>query len=377
MALTKTDDGGFAASLAAAASAAGDEADADVTVAAPVGDSVEDDGAASSDGDPLDAAAADDPDADDGSAEASEDDGLLPDVGAIGQQFTDGDIKGACAALGIDPKVLGVNVPKLEAMRKGLKAAKDLEASASTKLAAATAAQTQAQTILTGAKAQYGFAVDLKQSIAAGDFYAVKELCEALAPKGTTWETIATGIVQAARGVSPSEALYRREVKRLKDEAAAREAAEAAAAEQATAGATAAEIQQRNVAGATVKLKGTEYDGIPEAAETLARIVAESYDAKRGGFQLTLPQALAKLKEDKIVAKLVRLAKLEKARTPAAEPSVPRAPSGQFTPRTRVVRTPNKADTAEARRAADFAKSIELATKAETAGRAPAPRGRR
>lgn len=373
----KTDDGGFAASLTAAAAASGDETDATANV--PAADVVDDAGepapGGADDSDPLD-----DADDADGQEADGEDSGEVPDLGVIGKQFTDGDIKGACAALGIDPKILGVNVPKLEAMRRGLKEARDRDAAAATKLAQAETEKTNATAIVKSAKEQYGFAVDLKQAIAAGDFYAVKELCEQLAPRGTTWEVIATGIVKAARGESTSEVMYRRELKRIREEEAARVAAAEATTAAATAAATSAEIQQRNVVGATAKLKGTEYDGIPEAAETLAKIVADSYDAKRGGFTLTLAQALAKLKEDKIVAKLVKLARLEK-RAPAADAAPPRAATGQFVQRTRVVKAPGAktADTAEARRAADFAKSIEAAARAEdaAASRGAGRRGRK
>jgi hypothetical protein len=370
----KSDAADFAASLAAAAAATGDEPDGDGDVgsadvdddtadAAPA--SVGDDAGDSSD--PLDAP--DTADADDGE-DASEDDGANSgddvDLAAIGQDILAGNVDDAFAALApllkIDPKVFSVTGPKLKAMREGLAETKKLKLAADSQLEAAKGEKAKADQILAGARQQYGWAVDLKQAIAIQDWYAVKELCEGLAPKGTNWETIAGGVVAAARGVSPSEVLYRQKLRDLqRKEQEQAEAAAAATATQ-TAVASAAEIQQKNVAGATAKLKGTEFEGIEEAAETLAKIVADSYDAKRGGFTITFAGAMEKLKADKVVAKLVKLKKLEASRAPRTPVTPPRQPDGKF-------RTANgkKPPGRKPSKEEEFAASIALAAAAEAA----------
>lgn len=309
----------------------------------------------------ADGAGVDDGGEDDGSEEDGEADGEAPDFSAVGQQIVDGDLAGACKLLGIDPKILNVNVPKFEAMRKGLKETRAREATAIAAETSAKAAQTQADAVMADAKSKYGDLVDLKLSVKAGDFYAVREILEALAPDGTPIQKILEGIALAAKNVSPSEIVYKRKVREL----AAKEAQEAQAKKDAeTASASKAEETaraERNKAGAAKLLKGTAFEDLPGAADALVKLAADHWDPVKKGLKVP-PAALVKLlAKDPVLGGLAELKRLKGKGTPpqAAAPPVNknknRTPTGQFQRK-----APTKQEQMEAERKASIAEAARI-----------------
>lgn len=300
----------FAASLVAASKGS----------AAPVDDEPEvdeddsaDDEADSADEDSDDAADADNADDDADSDEDSEDEDDGADAGdgadleAIGQLFVAGDLAAACKALGIDPKVLKVNGPKLIAMRKGLAEANAKSAAAEQATKANAAEKSRLDAVLADAKRRFGPLVDLQNAIGLADFGSVQELLLALAPKGTSWEQLKTGLDAAGKAVTPELLAAKRELKRLKDEQAALEATktQSQTAEQETA------LAKKNLDGATARLKGTDFDGIAGAPEAMVRIISENWDFTRGGLKCKPEEILKKLGEDPVISQLIELKKLK------------------------------------------------------------------
>lgn len=307
----------FAASLAQASTNVGEKTDAVILEAdeSAGGDPA---GVLPVDGESSGADDSDDADDvadDDGSEADDEDDGPLPDVddfkSEVSQLLVDGDLAGACKALGIDPKILKINQPKFEAMRKGLKEAKELREAATAATTAATAEDTRVKAVLADAKAKYGPLVDLKNSLALGDYYAAKELLESLAPKGTTFQQIAEGIVQAAKGVSPSEAALRRQLKQEREDRAAAEAKATKERDDAAAATQTEALTRKNLAGAQTRLKGTDFDGVDGAAAKLVEIVAANWDYERKGLKITAAECIKLLSKDPVISKLVELKKLK------------------------------------------------------------------
>jgi len=321
-------------------------------------------------GEDASADSADDGGDDDGSAADDEDDGEAPDFSAVGQQIADGDLAGACKKLGIDPKILNINVPKFEAMRKGLKETRTREAAAVAAETAAKTAQTHADAVMADAKSKYGDLVDLKLSVKAGDFYAVREILEALAPDGTPIQKILEGIALAAKNVSPTEIAYKRKLRELatkeqadKDAAKAAEAANAAKADE-TARA------ERNKTGAAKLLKGTPYEDLPGAAEALVKLAADHWDPVKKGLKVPPAQLVKLLAKDPVLGGLAELKRLKGKPAPAPAPRVnknkTRTPTGQFT----TPKPANKAAALEAERRASIAEAARLEARDARAKRA-------
>jgi len=308
----------FAASLVAAVNASGEDANGDPEGTTTDGvDAGESDEAADDAGDVegADADGSDDAGDDDEPAEDDGADGEVPDLSAVGQLFVDGDLAAACKALGIDPKVLNVSEPKFKAMRQGLKEARETKAAGETALAEAAGQKTKNDAILKDAKAKYGPLVDLKNALGLGDYGAAKELLESLAPKGVTFQQIAEGIVQAARGVSPGEMAARRELKRIKEEREAEQTALAAKETEKQTEAQKTALAEKNLKGAETRLKGTQFDGVDGAAAKLVEIVAANWDYDRKGPKLTPDGYLKLLGEDPVIKQLVELKVLKKGKT--------------------------------------------------------------
>lgn len=370
------EDAEFAASLA---EAAGEEPEADEP-------EPEDPGTGGENDEPGEPEASDQDDSNDlddagdsdGSEENGEADAPVADLSAIGQLFVDGDMAGACKALGIDPKIFELNEPKFRAMRQGLKDARAKEA-------AAQAAQTQAEQslqranqIIADGKKQYGHLVDLKHSLARGEWLAAKELLEELAPAGTTFQQIAEGIVQSARGVTPGEAAARRRLKELERAEAERKAKEEETARKALEEQAAAQQKARNLRGAEERLRGTDFEGVDGAAEKLVEIVASNWDYERGGLKIKPEECLKKLGEDPIISKLVKLKKLESRQAGKPTRATPaRDTTGRFVPPARhrgivgkrpAVTTPEKTPQ-KVKPEDEFAASIREATRLEAAER--------
>jgi hypothetical protein len=123
----------------------------------------------------------------------------------------------------VDPKVLKINGPKFEAMRKGLKEAKDLRE-------AVARDRRQHSREDAPRRCSGGRQEDLRAPGGPEELAGARRLLRgeraprSLAPKGTTFQQIAEGIVQAAKGISPSEAALRRQLKQEREERAAAEA---------------------------------------------------------------------------------------------------------------------------------------------------------
>jgi hypothetical protein len=313
---------------------------------------------------------------DDGPAEDDEDDApVSDDVASIRQKFIDGDIEDALKELGVDPKVLGVNGPKLIAMRKGLAEAKNLKARADGILKDAAAKEQNAQAIIADGKKTYGHLVDLKHALKLGEYTAAKDILEALAPEGVIYKQIAEGLAKAASGMSPAEVIYRKKLREM----AAKEQADAEAAEQAKAKASqpAPEaVQAKNLAGANALLKGTPLEGVAGAAEAVVRIAAEQWDPVKKGLKVPKAELVKLAAKDPIIAQLLELKQLKskgttkKAETPAVERE---QGTGKFRSRRTPVVDPNKKERDE------FAAAMAQASAMEAADRrrAGAGKGRR
>jgi hypothetical protein len=311
----------------------------------------------------------------DGADSAEDEDGDSSDaVGAadIGRQIVDGDLAGACKLLGIDPKILNVNVPKFEAMRKGLKESRAREAAAVAAETEAKKAQDHADAVMADAKSKYGDLVDLKLSVKAGDYYAVREILEALAPEGTPIKTVLEGIALAAKNVSPSEIAYKRKLREI----AAKEQADKEAAKEAEKTTNAAKEQaavaERNKAGAEKLLKGSAFEGIPGAADALVKLAADNWDPVKKGLKLPKEQLVRLLAKDPVIGQLAELKRLKGK--PAAPPAPPanknknRSASGQFA-RPPAGKGPSKAEKEEAERKASIAEAARLEARDARAAR--------
>jgi hypothetical protein len=315
-------------------------------------------------------------DADAGDENAAESSAL--DSASVAELLSSGDLAELCKRAGVDPKILKVNAGKLKADREILRQSKVAQAAAEARDKDAQSKLAEAKQILDGGRKTYGFAVDLKNMIASGDFLGIKELCMQLAPKGVTWEQINAGIIKAEKGDNPSEVMYRSllrkqaqekvEADRVAAEKAAQEAAANAEADQA----------KRNLESATAKLKGTQFEKIPGAAEKLVQIVNEAYDPVRKGFKITPAQALQQLAKDPLIA----LALKGLGGKPRVAEPLParRNERGQFATPARDQKRAEKPTTKEAQRKqrdAEFAASIAEAAKLEAKERRNAGGARR
>jgi hypothetical protein len=269
---------------------------------------------------------------------------------------------------GVDPKVLKINGPKFEAMRKGLKEAKELRAAAEAAAAANQAEDTRLKAVLADAKKSYGPLVDLKNSLALGDYGAAKELLEALAPKGTTYQQIAEGIVKAAQNVSPSEAALRRQLKQEREERAAAEEKARKEREETESKTQGEALAKKNLAGATAKLKGTAFEGVDGAAEKLVQIVASNWDYERKGLKIPIKDCLKLLAKDPVVSKLVELKKLKGTLPPTAPRTQPRDESSQRFKKRETPKLDAKAKAEQERKAA-MAEASRLEAQAQRGAR--------
>jgi hypothetical protein len=305
-----------------------------------------------------------DGDESDGPEEDSEADGPVSDnVAGIRQKFIDGDIEAALKDLGVDPKVLGVNGPKLIAMRRGLKEAKELTATANAKLAKAVESEESAKAIIADGRKTYGHLVDLKNALKLGEFTAARDILEALAPEGTTYKQIAEGLAKAAAGMSPSEVIYRKKLRELAEKE--RQEAEAAEAAKAKAKEPAPEVvAQKNLDGAKKLLAKTTFADIPGAAEKLVELAAKNWDPVKKGLKVPKEQLVKDLEKDPVISQLLELKKLKAKGKPAAEAPVEREKAtGKFRSRRTPVADPS------AKERDEFAAAMAEASRMEAAER--------
>lgn len=368
----------FAAALTAAASAAEETPDAPKGKPASrnVADASETDDSADDEGEVSDASTDDDAGDDDGQEEGGEDDApVSDDVAGIRQKFIDGDIEDALKDLGVDPKVLGVNGPKLIAMRKGLTEAKSLKARADRVFRDAAAKEAHSKAVIEDGKKTYGHLVDLKHALRLGEFSAARDILEALAPEGTTYKQIAEGLAKAAAGMSPSERVYRQKLRDL----AAKEAKDAEdAIEKAKPVTVAPEaVKAKNLEGATKLLKGTALEGVAGAAEKIVELAAANWDAAKKGLKVPKTELVKLAAKDPILSQLLELKKLKAKGSKApqviettAEETPPRGPTGRFRNRRTEVVDPKKKEKDEFAAAMAQASAMEAADRrARNAGK--------
>lgn len=324
-------------------------------------------------GEADDSDAADD-DGDEESEESSDD-----SAAKARELFLAGDKAAAAKALGLDPKVFDLSDAKFRTMRQGLKAADEKLAEAEKVKAEGIAAQAKAENMYKQGKEELGPVLQLRRLLAKGDYLAAKDMLEALAPPGTTYQQIAEGIALAAKGMSPSEQLYRRRLREL-DEKEQKEKAEKEKPPEKPA----VTDPGKNLEGAKKMLANTALADIPNAAETLVRIAAENWDPVKKGFKVPRAELVKLVQKDPVISQLLELKQLRAKKgkapesTPAAEAT--RDKKGRFQERSRERQsklTPEQS--AEAKREKDFRDSIAQAAAMERQERrrAGAGKGRR
>lgn len=380
--MSDTPEAAFAASLAAAAALEPSNANDDAPSGDDAGGADDEDVAgtppSSEDGEDVDADADEGADDDDGQEADGEDDAeVSDDLSSIKEKFLSGDAKAALKELGLDPKILDLNDAKFRTMRQGLKAADE-------KLAAAEAAKTEADTKLAEVNRMYkkgqeelGPVLQLKRLLAKGDYLSAKDMLEALAPPGTTYQQIAEGIALAAKGMSPSEQLYRRRLRELDEkEQKAKEEKEKPPEKPAPTDSS------KNIEGAKKALTGTALADIPGAAEALVRIAAEHWDPVKKGLKVPRAKLIELTAKDPVISQLLELKQLKakSKKTPEPEPEVKRDPKGRFRERSRErTSTMTPEQQAAARREKEFKDSVAQAAAMERRERraAGAGKGRR
>lgn len=315
--------------------------------------------AADADDDSADAGEDDDAEADEG--EASSDDGLA----AVKEKFLAGDTKAALKALGLDPKILDLNDAKFRTMRQGLKAADEKAAEATRLHTEAAAKEARTVEMYERGKRELGPVLQLQRLLGKGDYLAAKEILEAMAPAGTTYKQIAEGMALAAKGMSPSEELYRRRLRELDErEQAAKVEAEKAKEPPKPAASDAG----KNLEGAKKMLSTTALADVPGAAEALVRVAAENWDPVKQGLKVPRAKLLELVSKDPVISQLLELKQLKakgKGKAPAAEPEKKRDTKGRFRERPRAESKLTPEQSAQARKDADFKASVAAAAAME------------
>lgn len=367
-------DTAFAESLAAAA-ALEPNAPADETVESDgvVGDDASDDTEDSASDDASD----DSDDAEDDVSEGDESEDSDASAAKARELFLAGDKAAACKALGLDPKALDLNDAKFRTMRQGLKAADEKLAEANAAQAKATADLAEVQRMYKKGQEELGPVLQLKRLLGKGDYLAAKDLLEACAPPGTTYQQIAEGIALAAKGMSPSEQLYRRRLRELDErEQKAKEEKEKPAEQKP------AVDSNRNLEGAKKALASTALADIPGAAEKLVAVAAEHWDPVKKGLKLPRAELIKLVSKDPVISQLLELKQLKAkkaGKTPEPKETV-RDLNGRFKERSRERTsklTPEQQ--AQAKREKDFRDSVAQAAAMERRERrqAGAGKGRR
>jgi hypothetical protein len=370
--LADTPDTAFADSLAAAAAL---EPRAS-TELAPVLEDVSDEQPEDESGEePESPVAGEDDGIGDDEGEDSADDAEASGISAAKELFLSGDKTGALKALGLDPKILDLNDAKFRTMRQGIKAADEKLAEATRLHAEATAKEAQNAEMYERGRKELGPVLQLQRLLAKGDYLAAKDLLEALAPAGTTYQQIAEGIALAAKGMSPSEQLYRRRLRELdeREQAARQEPEKKPDAPKPD--------PAKNIEGAKKALAGTALADIPGAAEKLVSVAAEHWDPVKKGLKLPRAELIKLVQKDPVISQLLELKQLKakKGKAPEPEPEVKRDPKGRFRERPRVESKLTPEQQRKAKEEADFKASVAQAAAMERQARraAGAGKGRR
>ena len=198
-----------------------------------------------------------------------------------------GDLKSACAKLGLDPSIFKLNNRQFKAARTSVREAKQLKAQADAALQTSKAEKSQADQLMAAARQTYGTAAAGFQAYQQGDPTQVRAAIEAMA--GDTFENVVATVARAAKGMDPGQV----EVLKLRRELAAEKARQTAEQTQAQAKAEEA-AQVAQIAG---KLSGTPLAALAdEAAADIFQVLQASKHPTLGKYTKTVKEAYAEVK---------------------------------------------------------------------------------
>lgn len=218
----------------------------------------------------------------------------------VAKLFADGDLKGACAKLGLDPAIFKLNNRQFAAARKAEQNAAAEKARAEKALAESAARAEKAESVQRAAEQLYG------PVVAGNKAYRVdKDMAKARAAIELLfedrWENIKAQIEKGATPLSPAELRVIELEQRLEAEKKEKEKGDAAA--------TAAAQHAEDVAKVTGKLAGTPLEGVEGAAEDIVKVLRASYNPALKKNTLTLKEAYGQVKAA-YAKKAAQLAKL-------------------------------------------------------------------
>lgn len=237
----------------------------------------------------------------------------------VAKMFADGDLKGACAKLGLDPAIFKLNNRQFAAARKAESEAKRLASEAETRQAATEARAKQAEALQAGAEKVYG------PIVAGNKAYRVdRDMAKAKAALELMFEDKFENIVEnIQKGVQPLSAAELRVIeleRKLTEEKAQKE--------QETAAQSSQQQHKADVDKVSSKLAGTPLEGVEGAAEDIVKVLRASYNPALKKNTLTLREAYQQVKATyaKKAAQLSRLTGKPKAAAdedeePAAKPA--------------------------------------------------------
>jgi hypothetical protein len=227
----------------------------------------------------------------------------------VAKLFAEGNLKGACEKLGLDPTIFKVNNRQFAAARKAESEAKRLDAAAAAREAAAAAKLAESESLRTGAEKVYGPIVAGNKAYRVDrDMNKAKAAVELLFED--TWENIQAAIAKGSVALSPAELQVAQLRKELEDERAAKAADGASAA--------AAQQHAKDVEAVTGRLASTPLAGVEGAAEEIVKVIRASYNPALKKNTKTLKEAYAEVKAG-LAKKAAQLAKLTGAK-PSATP---------------------------------------------------------
>lgn len=233
----------------------------------------------------------------------------------VAKLFADGDLKGACDKLGLDPAIFKLNNRQFAAARKAESEAKRLTAEASAREAAAEARAKQAEALQAGAEKVYGPIVAGNRAYRVDrDMAKAKAALELLFED--SFENVVANIQKGVQPLTPAELRVIELEKKLE--------AEKAAKEKESASATAAQQQAQDVEKVSARLAGTPLEGVEGAAEEIVKAIRASYNPALKKHTVTLKEAYQQVKAA-YAKKAAQLAKLAGKPRAAAEDDEPEA----------------------------------------------------
>lgn len=205
----------------------------------------------------------------------------------VAKLFSDGDLKGACAKLGLDPSIFKLNNRQFAAARKAETSARADKAAADQALASATQRAEQAERLKSGAEQAYGpIAAGFRAYKVDKDMTKAKAAIELMFED--TFENVKSAIEKGARPMS-AEALQLAELKQQmandRAAAAAAKTTETAAAERAT-----------FVVKIGTALSKTPLADVDGASEAVAKAIEASWNPALKKHTLTLKEAYTQVK---------------------------------------------------------------------------------